>query len=547
MTALGKQGEGLLPNWTSPDRGLILRTNLIGRTSDCAAALKNLRWNGVAWTSELMGYKRHRASVFNSGGSFKEFAYHYTNDGVPHFIQQVGKQVQQYDPTANPLTAVESVLFTASTETIPCMRSYSSSRFLYVNGADLPQMWDGTTWSSQPNWPITVGSNTYTLPTLVETFNGRAVYAGFANAPFTYIVSQFGIPNGFDFIGIGVNDPARAVLFNVPSEFGPIVTIKSFRISNATNQEVLLIGCQHGLMFLQGADATSFQQIQETHRFGFVSNRCWMKLDEMALALCTDGVRPFMSNVNFSALSNSALTYPIHPRITAMATDPNQVSQAFVLDNPDELEATWYFPTGGNVHNASGIIMNYSDPSQVRFSDKIYPGETTDTETWHTPACGIRYLGKLYTGGYNGYLRDEYSGNKWNATGIDTLYRSPLIDPPTPSQNASARGFWIECEGPSQWFNASAYFYATMARGNLRRQKSRQVRTFSSNTAGLFTLGSTILGSTTTFGGSIRQQFELDPQGDGKGWEIELAGNTANGDLSLVGIFSTLVGGGTRE
>lgn len=546
MTALGQQGRSMVPIQFYPDRGLILRSSLLRLAKDAARAMKNLRWNGIAWTTDKIGFKRHRATVFNGGAAFKELAYHYTGDGAPHFVQQVGKEVQSYDVLGNPNTTVESVLFTASQESIPCMRSFSSNQFLYVNGVDIPQIWDGAaTWTAETGWPITVGSQTYNLPDLVETFNGRAVYAGFSTQPFDLVISEFNNPQGFNFVGTGLTDPNRAGIIHVPSKYGPVVTIRSFRISAATNQEILLIGCKRGFLFVGGTDATNFQTIQSSNRYGFVSNRAWMKLDDTAFALCTDGIRPFQGNINYSALESSALSYPIHPRITGMAR--GQAAQAFVIDNPDELEAVWYFPSGSDVHNRTGIRMNYQDISNglVRFSDVSFPNETADPETYHAPSCGLEFEGKYYCGGYNGYLQEHWNGNKYHQAGIDYQFGSPLLDPPTPAQTASVRGFWIECEGASQGFTARAWHWPEKAAGNVSRTKSQFEKTFSSDADGDTIMGLWTIG-VSAFGGAARQMFKFMPGGAGHGWELELYGNTANGDLSLVGFFATLIGGGTR-
>lgn len=549
QTALSIGARGFVPGWNSPDLGLVLRSSLFNQPMNTARALSNLRWNGYAWTTELIGYTRHRPTVFNAGASFKEFALHSMSDGSSRFIQQVGTQVQLYDPTANPATEVESVLFTAAAETIPCMRSFEPSNFIYANGIDQPQNWDGATWRPNAGWPVTIGGTVFNAPSLVEVFNGRAVFAGFSGNPYAIVFSYFLQPENYNYLGENnePTDPSRAGVYFTPSELGPIVTIKSFQWNTSTNEEVLLVGCQRGFCFISGTDANSFQLVNSSGRFGFVSNRTWLKLDGTVYALCTDGIRPFPSNVNFSALVNSAVTYPIQPLIAGMSKQSAIVAQAFVIDNPDTLEAQWYFPGTADTHNRQGLIMNYEYSTQgvMRFSQRVFPSESTDPNSIHAPSCGIAYAGNYIAGGYNGYMQHLWSGNMFNNVGVAFLYNSPGFKGPTPAQTMSQRGFWIETEGPSQAVTAYAFYHMDQIGGGRLRIQSPTITSFQSTTAGTTILGSWIMGE-SAFGGSAASGFQYNPIGVGKIWEIVLSGNTANGDFSLVGIFDIGIGGGTR-
>lgn len=550
-TALSVGATGFVPGWTSPDQGLILRSSLYMQPVNSARALINMRWNGFAWTTEQTGYTRHRATTFNAGAPFMEFGVHSDGNGNDYFIQQVGEQVQLYDPTANPATAAESVLFTAAAQTIPCMRSFQPQNFIYVNGIDQPQNWDVTTvpptWEQNSGWPVTIGATVFNAPSLAEVFNGRAAFAGFDGNPFAIVLSYFLQPTNYNYAGVGLNDPSRAGVFFTPSELGPIVTIKSFRINTATNEEVLLIGCQKGFCFVQGTDANSFSLVNSSARFGFVSNRCWAWLDGTAYALCTDGIRPFPGNVNFSALVSQSLTYPVHPLVTGMSTNFANTAQAFVIDNPMTLEMQWYFPGTADTHNRQCIIMNYELTAQgvTRFSQRTFPSETTDPGTFHAPSCGVPYHGLFLAGGYNGYLQHLWSGNLYNTTGISFTYSSPPFKSPTPAQTATARGFWIETEGPTQNFTVTSFYHMGQTSGGRSRIKSITINNYASDTAGETILGEWVMGE-SAFGGAQPSGFEYNPVGVGKMWEITITGNTASGDFSLVGIFSVIIGGGTR-
>jgi len=546
QTAIGNEGFALVPGSTSPDRGLILRASLFNQPKDSARLLKNLRWSGTSWTTEDIGFVRQRETVFNAGAAFKEFGIHNLSTGSPRFIQQVGTEVQEYDPTLDPLDT-ETAIFTAASETTPCMRSFSPNYFLYANGVDLPQKWNGTTWAVLENWPVTEpGGTILSLPKICEVFQYRGVYAGFANDPYGVLISNFGAPSTFTFGGVAATNGGY---YQVPSQLGPVTAIRSFRTNMQDNEEVLLIGCQHGLVILTGNGALDYKFVPITTRFGILSQRSWMQLDDAVLVHCTDGIRQLQSNVYFSTLVKSALTYPIHPFMTNL--NQSQTQQAFVVENPRTLEAHWYFNSGSDVHNRSCVYMNYADlqpdGSGTRFATREFPPESGGAETYQSPSCGITYSDRQWTGGYNGYLREEWVGNKFNTLGIDWKYGSPLFDPPTPAQEASGRGFYIICDGPSQAFTPQAFVWPGQSSdNNIRRVLMRPTLERTSDVEGETALGAWILG-TSAFGGSQWQIFPFYPQGAGRGWDVELGGNTQNGDFSFVGIFSTLIGGGTRQ
>lgn len=550
QTSLGLSAMGFLPNFTSPEVGLVLRAPIYNQNKNYARILYNLRWSGTAWTTDKTGYTLHRAANFNSGASFKEFGVHWDKNGASRFIQQVGKQVQLYNPLGDPLVEVPTTLFTATLETIPCMRSFSKSQFLYVNGIDQPQIWDpfGTPnpWRAQTNWPVLVGSDVYQKPKIVEIFQNRAVYAGFDESPYSFMLSTFGNPEDFNFIGTGTSDPSRAGSYNLPAYLGPITSLKTHRVSALSNDQVLIIGCQKGLAFLSGTTANDFTLVIATDRFGIVSNRAWFKLDDMLIGLCTDGIRAFQANTTFSSLINAAMTYPIHSLVTNV--NPTYAQNAFVIDNPNELEACFYYPSGGQVNNTSGIRLNYADMASgiTRLSQIMFPPEMSDLSTRYAPACGISYIGTCYAGGTTGLLQKLWNGNKYNNVGIQWRYGSPMLDSANPSTEAGARSFTILCEGADQYFTASAFAHTAQANdGNLKRTFMFS-KIFQSAAVAATTLGSWVLGS-AAFPISRYQSFTLQPRGGGRGWEIELSGNTANGGINFIGIFSNLIGGGTRQ
>lgn len=543
QTSLAQQGHGLLPQMWTPQRGLILRSSLPMLPADAFSIAQNVRWNGIVWTTQKIGWQAVRTKTFGNG-AIVEQAVHWTAAGAQLYVHQAGTQVQTYDPTT-PLTP-ETTIFTAGGVSIPCMRSFSPAYFIYVNGIDQPQFWTGTgnfapltVWNSG----ISTGGVNYTAPSLVESFNNRIAYAGMSQNRMAVIISDFGNPNSVTIVNTG-NVATNGGIYFVPSQLGPVTSLKSLQISLTSNQQVLMVGCQNGFAIISGLDSTSFTMVPvQSNKWGIPSNRAWFTIDTNAYTLCTDGIRPFSSNTYLTNLVSSCLSFPVHPLITGINTA--QGSQIFCQDNPSELEANFYFSSSNDVYNRSGLVLNYGDINSglVRFTTKNYP--STGNAALLSPACGVYFKGNYYSGGFDGILQQQYNGNTFNGFGAPYQVGSPLFPASTPAQEASGRGFWIIQQGDTTLYTAQAFAHIMQQSGQLKRAKVGQ-QMISFNTGGNTTLGSWTLGA-AQFGGPAYNISQFSAPGGAHAWEVVLNGNTANGDLNLVGIFSTLIGGGTRQ
>lgn len=542
MSSLSKSAKNFLPFFVSPDKGLILTSGLLARPLDAAAELTNYHFNGIAWTTNGYGYNLHRAGAFNGGAAFKEFGVHFVENGTPKFLQQVGTKVQLYNPLDNPDTAVESELFSATSETYPTFRSFSPKFLIYTNGVDNPQKWDGAaaSFSALTGFPITIGTDVYQKPKYCETFQGRMAFAGFADLPYSVILSKFDDPENYDVSG---TSPARAGIFKIPSQLGPIVSLKMAKLSQGTNEEILIVGCKKGIAIISGIDAGSFRRDIMTQKFGCINNRCWLQIDDQMWLFATDGIRPISLNTTISNLLNATATYPLFKAINARnLTAPDQ---PFVLDNAIRQEAIWYFPQSAEVRNRRGLIMNYATlPDAVRFSVKEYQIETAVPSSWYGPACGIEYEGRFLCGGYNGLLQNHYSGKLFNDKAPRFMYRSAAMQASTPGQEMGTLDQEIICEGPGQKFRFSVFAYTRVGNDIVRQQVWSEVVESSGGSEAI--LGQWILG-VNTLGGERHHRFFCCAPGHGNYFDFEISGDETDYGVGLVGIFATFAAGGKKQ
>lgn len=539
-TTLGEQAKNFAPQTVSADLGLNLTAALLARAQNSAAELTNLHHDGIKWTTQGYGYGLHRADAFNSGAAFKEFGIHYVADGSARFLQQVGRQVQLYNPLDDPGVAVETVLFTATTETTPTFCSFSPTFMIYTNGVDNPQKWDGTTWAAVANFPKTVGADVYQKPKYCASFQTRVAYAGFDGNPYAVLISQFDNPEGLDLL---LSGPAKAGIFKIPSALGPIVSLKSSRLTADSNQEILFVGCKKGIAIISGLDADSFRRDIMTEKFGVVNNRCWLRIDDAMWLFATDGLRSLSLNTGISNLLNATASKPILKLINARnLTAPDQ---AFVIDNPYKQEAIWYYPQSAEVRNRRGIIMNYSDlPAMVKFSVKEYQQESAEPSSWYGPACGIEYDGKFLCGGYNGKLQKHYMGKLFNDKAPHFLFRSAAMPAPTPGQEMGALKQEVFCEGTGQKFRFTIFAYTRVGKVITRR---RVYTTIIESPVGSQTiLGSWILGL-NSLGGERHHRFSESGPGHGNYFDFEISGDEADDEVGFVGIFANFSAGGLKQ
>ncbi len=546
QTSLGVQGHALQPKLWTPNRGLVLRSSLPMLPEDSCTVAQNVRWNGICWTTQGIGWSAVRATPFGNGPILEQ-AVHWTTTGAQLYVHQAGTMVQTYDPTTP--TTSETTIFTASVQSLPCMRSFSPNFFLYVNGHDTPQVWTGSgSMTPMSMWPITPsGGPVYNQPSIVETFNNRAVYAGFPNDPYGVLISDFGNPNSCTLNNPSSN-PLYGGIYDVPSQLGPVTSLKAVQMSLSSNQQLLFVGCQNGFAIITGTGFGSFSMVPvQYNKWGMLSNRAWFVIDGTAYGLCTDGIRPFPTNAYISNLISNVLTYPVHPIITGLGTLNG--ASAFCLDNPSQLEVVFYACSGSDSQNRTGLILNYGDLASsglIRFSTKVFPAIPTGG-TPYSPACGVLYKGNYYAGGWDGLLQQHYTSNLFNGVGINYLIGSPLFQAPTPAQEASSRGFWILSQGNTTQFNALCYGWVPQANG-LRLNRTLLLSTpVSFNTNGTTALGVNFTLGSATFGGIQYEITPVNPAGAARAWEFQMAGNTSQGDLNLIGVFNAGIAGGTRQ
>lgn len=533
------QGQ-LKPQVIAPTGGIQTNTADILRTKEYAKVINNLQMlkRGV-WTSRGIGWTKQRAGQFNSGAAFLEMAQHFTTSGTQRFVFQVGDKVYSYDLGTSTETQLASSL---STSAIPCMRSYSSTVFIYVNGDSEPRFWDGNpanTLATGGVFPVTVATVQYSKPTIVELFATRAVYAGFAAQPYTVLLSDAYGPNQFT-ASVPLSS-ADCGAFTLPAALGPIIGLRTLRLGNSTNDQILLIGCTRGIAFIGGTDATNFYQREITRSHGLLSNRAWVQVQNDLYYPATDGLRS-LSNLNTAAtLAPETVSHGINDLWNRINT--THKGKIFAVHHPSTQEVQLWLPIDAETTCKNVLVLNYN--TQRNVDGTIAP--IFSTKSGIEGSCGTDYNGTTYIGGVGstvGYLQTHYSGDDYDGTYIAWIFMPALMETnaANPMQSSGSRRFVIITEGATQAFTAEAYVVNTLSTG---ASQWRQVfsQRLGATAATITDLGTWKSGTTTTYPHLI----EFDPMGNARFWGIRLYAAQAGDHIDVVAISQTQAVGGTRQ
>lgn len=550
-------------NLVAPTDGVYTNTGDLVRPKTYAKALDNLHQNkpGI-WTNSLTGYD----SVTTGTGYYYGLENHTNSTGVEYVVRLVGSDAAA-GTALNNWTAIGSSL--SYTDDFPCMRSYSGSVFLLTNKNFEPKAWDGNTantFAALAGWPITLATVNYSKPAFCETFLNRVAYAGFAAQPYTVVLSKAGTHNTFT-----VTAPIAATdagAFTFPSALGPITGLRTIRIGNDTNDQILLVGCARGFAIIGGTDATNFYSREITRQYGLWNNRTWQQVGNTIYFAANDGIRSF-SNLNTLATFVPTESYVVSDLWVLIANHwsvGGSTASGIVLDTDDTVfsmqnfsrqEIWFWIPEDSENYNPTPdagycnkvIVINYREQNADGSTKPVIStmsGATLDAtcgvdfevDNTHTPWVG--YESKIYY--FNG------STSYGSGVYIPWVYMSPLIETNSqnPQQSSTSRRFLIMTEGGSQNFTADVYALTTTQDGESvwKNVFSKRVSVTASTITNLGTWGADIGAGTTTVYPHI---IELDPPGNARYWVIRLYAAQTGDVINLVGIAQQQIVGGLKQ
>jgi len=403
--------------------------------------------------------------------------------------------------------------------------------------------------SGLPATPIAAGRS-FSGPTVCCVYSGRLIYGGFTQPSGTYnnqnyiLISNFLSYNTFSAATPPVATDGGYIA--MPLGYGLVTALHPFTTSNG--EQILIVGCEHGVAMVTGKDATDFKAVALTDQYGIVSNNTWQTIENELYFLATDGARKLAaSDLNFlTPGDNGVLLHDLTNRInTTLAPS------AFSVFNPRTRELTLYFAADSDTSCQHAIVFNFAGPdpnSPVSHSEV----PILSTRSGLHASCGIYHIGQHLLGKNDTSLTTDdqpilkaYSGNTYEGTPISFTFTSALIPSNSPLQTMQNQKFVILTEGGEQNFTATAYTLTTMA-DNSTKQLTARTQAFASGTPPSVTDLSTWASGTTDI---YPKLYNFDSQGSGRYWCLQLTGTTTDADpgIDLAGFQSIMSLGGWRQ
>lgn len=507
----------------------------------------NMIKRGVV-TSRYRGWSRQRASAFNSGLAFLDFGVFVAGDGTRTLLFQVAGKVYSYDIA----TSTETQILTGKdTSALPCMRGFApytagTTYTVWCNGVDQPQkitsvsaatalQLNGANYGTGATGaPLAV--KTYSKPQFVEPFLDRLVLARFSGAGTQFDVLITNAGTGETCTQSTPLIDTDGGVFTMNPALGPITGLKAFKLSNAINEQMLLVAQAEGITLISGAGATAFQSRILTDAYGVPSNRTWIQMNNDLFFLASDGVRSFSTLYENANLLNSSKTFVVQDLVNRFNKDYLYKAHAFHMRKHQEV--VFWFPIDADTDCKNALTFNYNEDANDPI---IFPKQGT------TVTCSALFKDVPYGGGSDGLLQIHYSGTKYDTAPTAFKIALSLIQPDDPEVNCKLPVVEIVTEGPANKFIPNAFNYVKEVGGKVKRKRMTPLdQPVTVSDAAGTVLDAWVLGVGAYPANHLRFT-EYKPIGSGRAFDLELIGNAEDHDIDFVAAHYRLDTGGVKQ
>lgn len=507
----------------------------------------NMVKRGVV-TSRVRGWSKQRASAFNGGVPFLDFGIFVAANGTRTLLFQVGDDVDSY----NIGTSTETVIFTGVSNTaLPCFRAYApyaagTPYTVWCNGSDEPRKITSVTASSllQLNGanygaaataaPLAV--KTYSKPTFVEPYLDRLVLAKFAGSGTEYDVVITNAGTGETCTQSAPLVATDGGVFTMNPALGAITGLKAFKLSNESNEQVLLVAQALGVTLITGEGATTFRSRQLTDEYGIPSNRTWVRVMNDLYFLASDGIRCFSTLIQNSNLLTSSKTFGVQDLVNRWNQDQLAKAHAFHMRKYQEI--VFWFPIDVDTDCKNAFVFNYGDSDN---EPAIFPKDGT------TVTCSTLFSNIPYGGGSDGVLQLHYSGTKYGDAAVAFRIALSPVHAEGDSRRSFQADFQIITEGPANKFIPNCYGFVRTVSGKLMRKRmlpANQVKVVSDAAGSI--LDSWALG-VGAYPSEHTRITTFKPKGAAHMMDLELTGTDADHDIDFVAAQFDLKLGGVNQ
>jgi hypothetical protein len=528
----------------SASGGLATFVSDLTRATNKAKVLNNVNQvkRGVI-TSRYRGWQRVRAGSFNAGTKFLGFSEFITSSsGARTLLFQVGDKVYSYNFGTATETQIATGLNTSAIPTMNMFQPYSAgpSFMVYTNGVDQGLKITSTAASAalQLNGAAygaaataaALPVKTYTKPKFNLPFLDRMLIWGFDG---TDIRHDLLITNSGTAETCTQASPAVATdgdMRQLPPRLGLPTGGFAFRLSNSTNEQVVILAMERGVCLLQGTNATNFSITVLTDEYGIPSNHTWIQLYNDVWFLTTKGLSNFSMLAGNSSLMSDMLTADIQDIMSRI--NSAQAHKAHAYHHKLNQDVVLWFPLDSNTECNDAIIGNYNN-------DLSQPGHPvpqwfTKSGTEVTASCF--FDGVPYGGNSAGLFQQHYTGALYDTTPVPWEIMLALMGAQDPLADFDTKELGIVCEGASQQFIMNCYQYIGTVNNRMARIEAKPLNfeMAADDTGSLTTLGTWISDLSSFPADQVKVLKQYTPTGVCRFAEYQMSGATADDNIDFV-------------
>jgi len=270
----------------------------------------------------------------------------------------------------------------------------NTEKVIWCDGANRPSSYDNSTVTDLTNAPSD--------PQFVSIFKNHVFFAGMSTNPQEVVFSA-----PFDETDYTAANGAGSIRVD-----SAVKKLKVFR-------DRLFIFCEDEIFFLAGSSIADFQLQPVTRNIGCVDGFSVQEIAGDIVYLAPDGLRTIAGTEKIGDVELGTVSKQIQPRLDSIDTD--RISSVVIRN---KTQYRLFFPDDtGTVAAQAGIIgviksgveggmgWEYADLKGIKPS-YCTSGFISGTET-------------VLHGGYDGYIYKQESGDDFDGTNIQAIYRSP--------------------------------------------------------------------------------------------------------------------------
>lgn len=371
--------------------GLVLDKDAFTLPPGSATQLQNFEPDINGGYRRINGFTKYDANQLG-GSTGTVLGVHIYNDQI-----LAAKGTDVYKGTGSGWTTIDTGRTSAGRYDFVNFNFNNTEKVIWCDRANYASVYDNTTVTDIN------GTGAPADPKFVAVFKDHVFFGGMSTSPQEIV---FTAP--FDETDFSVANGAGSIRVE-----SAVKKLKVFR-------DRLYIFCEDQIFFLAGSSVADFQLQPVTQNIGCVSGFSVQEIAGDIVYLAPDGLRTIAGTDKIGDVELGTISKQIQPRLDNISTD--RISSVVIRN---KTQYRLFFPEDAqSIAAAPGIIGVMK--SAVEGGGIGW--EYADIKGIKPACCASGFISGTETivhGGYDGYVYQQESGNTFDSTNIQAIYRSP--------------------------------------------------------------------------------------------------------------------------